>query len=900
MKERNPMKKPTFKRIVLGIIQHLSATAILLAVAGIMFNSYVAVTSMNGVSTYWLEPMNTEPEFEDSDLFGDIFKTAVSDITRLVVIKGQIETNGKFDPDKKIDVTRFAARRGNGNGCKVTASYSLENIIKWGRYGVEYSTRVLSLSDFVNYFGEVVSPRYYALDASGSLYFKGFEETAENREGGTALSAEEGAALEEEMKKYTTEQLEDMAFSYIMAQAPESVNVSREDDGTLSVYVQMLACRYETVDGEKQLTAYADNWIDYLKLQSNVEESVVSLTANYQQYQNCQNLYQEENSNIKYIVRIMTEEGLRTYGNMAGLMTKSDNDLTDYFLEYRRYLIYYPDSLEFMGNTSLREDEIYGFMNEYNYAYPESTHVWIGVDTNYSNPGDGFYNANVLFQRLVPNIGRIVSAIIMLAALWLGLMVYLTSTAGYVYDEDGNAGISLNGIDHIWLEAALILCALLAYGAFRGYRELLEIADEVYFSQAEVGEEGVARLYEYGAYGLYGFLLSVLGSSLWYSLVRRIRGRNLWKDSFLHWIVSSIRRCVTFVLCHRNTAISVLFPYNLFLLCNLGGITGAYILREQKTLLVLIIIILVAGDGVVGMLLFKQGAELMDIIEGINRIRCGNADYKLDVDSLHGTSREMADAVNNIGEGIRNAVNTSMKDEQMKTDLITNVSHDLKTPLTSIINYVDLLKRLKIEDEPAKSYINVLDTKSQRLKQLTDDLVEVSKITSGNITLDMEKLNLTELTNQAIGEFSEKLEEHRLQLVFENREEPAYIYADSRRMWRVIENLFNNICKYALEGTRVYLDLLVQEELIELSLKNISERQMNIRPDELTERFIRGDSSRTTEGSGLGLSIAKSLTQAQGGRFAIQVDGDLFKAILTFPVYQEGEEDTKAPVTEKE
>lgn len=329
----------------------------------------------------------------------------------------------------------------------------------------------------------------------------------------------------------------------------------------------------------------------------------------------------------------------------------------------------------------------------------------------------------------------------------------------------------------------------------------------------------------------------------------------------------------------------MLLPYNVFLFSNLAGIVLAYSLREQIMYTVLILIVMVTADGIVGVLMFRRNAEQVEIVEGINRIRDGEVDFKLDTESLHGASRELADAVNNIGEGIRKAVRTSMKDEQMKTDLITNVSHDIKTPLTSIINYVDLLKRLKIQEEPARGYIEILDNKAQRLKQLTDDLVEASKISSGNIELEREKLNLTELMNQGIGEFSEKLEECRLQIVFEEDDVPAYIYADSRRMWRVVENLFNNICKYALEGTRIYIDLLKEEGQVEISVKNISRQQMNIRPEELTERFIRGDSSRTTEGSGLGLSIAKSLVQVQGGNLEILLDGDLFKVKITFPEY---------------
>lgn len=254
---------------------------------------------------------------------------------------------------------------------------------------------------------------------------------------------------------------------------------------------------------------------------------------------------------------------------------------------------------------------------------------------------------------------------------------------------------------------------------------------------------------------------------------------------------------------------------------------------------------------------------------------------------MHGDNRELAVSVNNMGDGIRKAVATSMKDERMQADLITNVSHDIRTPLTSIINYVNLLKRERITQEPARGYIEVLDTKAQRLKQLTDDLLEASKISSGNIILENSRLDLTELVRQSVGEFSEKLEARKLQVMTTEPDGPAYIYADSRRMWRVMENLFNNICKYAMEGTRVYVDLEKAEGKIVLSLKNISENSLNFSPDELTQRFVRGDVSRSSEGSGLGLSIAKNLTELQSGEFRITLDGDLFKVLIRFSEYEE-------------
>ena len=218
----------------------------------------------------------------------------------------------------------------------------------------------------------------------------------------------------------------------------------------------------------------------------------------------------------------------------------------------------------------------------------------------------------------------------------------------------------------------------------------------------------------------------------------------------------------------------------------------------------------------------------------------------------------------------------------MKTELITNVSHDIKTPLTSIINYVDLLKREQFEDPKICGYIEVLEQKAQRLKVLTEDVVEASKASTGNITLEMADLDFVEMVHQVIGEFEERFSERNLTMMVHFTDEPSVIYADGQRMWRVLENIFNNVVKYAMEGTRVYAEIVNKQKKIIFTLKNISQQPLNISADELTERFIRGDVSRNTEGSGLGLSIAKSLTELQGGEFNLLLDGDLFKVVITF------------------
>ena len=215
-----------------------------------------------------------------------------------------------------------------------------------------------------------------------------------------------------------------------------------------------------------------------------------------------------------------------------------------------------------------------------------------------------------------------------------------------------------------------------------------------------------------------------------------------------------------------------------------------------------------------------------------------------------------------------------MKSERLKTDLITNVSHDIKTPLTSIINYVNLLKQEKFDDPKIQRYIEVLEEKSQRLKTLTEDVVEASKVSSGN---------MIELIQQTSGEFEEKFQTRNLTQIMNFPEEDAIVRVDGRRMWRVLANIYNNAAKYAMEGTRIYADLQTLDGKVIFSLKNISEQPLNISSaEELTERFIRGDLSRSTEGSGLGLSIAKTLTTMMGGTFDLYLDGDLFKVVIIF------------------
>lgn len=261
-------------------------------------------------------------------------------------------------------------------------------------------------------------------------------------------------------------------------------------------------------------------------------------------------------------------------------------------------------------------------------------------------------------------------------------------------------------------------------------------------------------------------------------------------------------------------------------------------------------------------------------------LAAGDLEAQLDTEKMYFDVKRHAEDLNAIGVGMNKAVELRLKSERLKTELITNVSHDIKTPLTSIVNYVDLLKKEELPPA-AQEYLQVLDRQSRRLKKLTEDLVEASKASTGNVTVDLEPIVVNEIIHQAIGDYDEKLAAGKLEIIVNTYEGNLMALADGRLLWRVLDNLLNNVCKYAMAGTRVYVDLGARDGKVVLSIKNISRDPLNVSADELMERFVRGDASRHTEGSGLGLNIARSFMDLMGGGFELYVDGDLFKAELT-------------------
>lgn len=299
-----------------------------------------------------------------------------------------------------------------------------------------------------------------------------------------------------------------------------------------------------------------------------------------------------------------------------------------------------------------------------------------------------------------------------------------------------------------------------------------------------------------------------------------------------------------------------------------------------------------SGGGILIWFLLKvlQGALVVYVILAMKELRAGgdqlaagNLDYKVPTDRLYGEFRRHGENLNNLRQGIQHAVEEQMKSERMKTELITNVSHDIKTPLTSIVSYVDLLKKEPMPNDQAREYLNVLDRQAARLKKLTEDLVEASKASTGNLTVHFQPTDVNVLLSQSSGEYQERLAARDLSLVLTPAEEAPWISADGQLLWRVFENLLSNAQKYAMPGTRVYLSCQATEAEVAVTFRNISATPLNISAEELMDRFVRGDAARSTEGSGLGLSIARDLTQLQHGRFDLTIDGDLFKVVLTFP-----------------
>lgn len=481
---------------------------------------------------------------------------------------------------------------------------------------------------------------------------------------------------------------------------------------------------------------------------------------------------------------------------------------------------------------------------------------------------DRIKQEKLVYDKFEPWLVPVMAGSVLALILALAGVVILTIGAGR-NNEDKK--VHLNFFDRCYTEIVAVVVFMIW---LMGTSVIVQAMDD----------EEMRIVWKTIGFGTLGLWFGIWFLAGWLSLVRRIKARSLWRDSLLRHILLLVRKC--FSKCSNllvflggnmisRVKIILLFGIFIFLQFMFTGMT-------VEGGLALSLLLMIVMDCAVLYYLIKKAWGREQIIAGLKKITDGDLQYKIPTEKLSGEQEMVADYINHIGEGLDAAVENSLKNERMKTELITNVSHDIKTPLTSIINYVDLLKRENPEDPKIRGYLEVLENKAQRLKVLTEDVVEASKASTGNIALEMTDLNFIELVHQVIGEFEEKFEERNLTMVVHFDEEEAIICADGRRLWRVLENVFGNVSKYAMENTRVYVDVKVDRPNVQLSLKNISAQPLNISAEELTERFIRGDVSRNTEGSGLGLSIAKDLVQLQGGEFKLYLDGDLFKVTIEY------------------
>lgn len=770
-------------------------------------------------------------KFIESGYYESLVEDKIYELSDYVHLCSIFETNGDYDPDKLISVEDYVKRNVAGTSTDVVDGVIYYHVEDLLKWGKEG----LSYDNLqVNSDGEEVNKAESVIE-----YTKVYDNSQEE---GRIIS-EKTITLSEAQKEGDVETLKYLSEYYLPV------------DGI------SLADRFYIDEEREQFYEYLEN-------------AVVKIQEDFEQYKTFESKYHLKNTNLHYAV--LDTDGSAIYTNEQEIrdMYNENGDLqidslAQYFNSYKTYFFMNSVSMGYDSSLNLENDRFLEIMRRWNNSMTGNYYIATAVDTNFIAK-DTFYIEKTQYERIQPwyRIACIGGGVSL--ALAFSLFIYLTFASGHIDNTDV---IRTNWFDNIKTEIAAVLMFAIAFF------EILII-------------QGARVDYEFGLWNnvIVGAVAVIINISfLWgyFTLVRRIKAETIWTNSILYKITNFTLR----VFRNRKNTTRIVILYSIYLAVN--GAAVAYGIIHQNLWIgagIPLVINIFAGVYVV-----KDAMERYEILEGIRKIVDGDLDYKLNTANLHQDNFTMAESINNIGSGLRYAVEESTRNERMKTELITNVSHDIKTPLTSIINYVGLIKREKIENERIQGYVEVLENKAQRLKHLTEDLVEASKISSGNIELQIGRINLVELIYQTAGEFDEKFDAKNLNMVLNIPNKPVVVMADGRRVWRVIENLYNNVAKYALGGTRVYAELTTKEGKAVFSLKNISENQLNFNADELTERFIRGDISRSTEGSGLGLSIAKNLTELQGGEFELYVDGDLFRVTVLFPMAEEEPEIIEKP-----
>ena len=803
-------------------------------------------------------------KYEDTTAFADQVLHTGQGISNGISLKEKFETDGVYDPEKLIDVAKYIHGGEYSQENEGTLSYKLGDLVSWGK-DLSNSTEEASYYD-----GNIIvcqrsdgTYHYY--------YYEDFQHQIESGELSFVMAAGEDGMTEDEILG----ELRDRTYY-----GEETFKGVQDAEGKI-LYVNCWNydgywCQeeYKTADGRSILEVANEDeaWNGRLNDAFNAVETAASqIYWEEDQYQNVFDAYQEGDTNFTYLYVDGDSGQVVTNRKAFEDVGKIDESL-EALRESGKYAIVRPKLKDFDTNmknvdAALWKDSL--IPDEEN----EDTIFAVGVDTSYPVQ-DSFYTESQLYEEYGGMAVWVFAAGAVSAILFVAGLILLTMASGRRTEDDETHLIAFDRwkteisavlVFLVWLIPAMLLWNFAANMSVVSYDEYGNvIATETASVIPYFSAEGLLSMVMLVVYTCAVFLAGYL------SLVRRIKAKILWENSLL----KSLGHFLKILFRNMNIVWKRILVFAVFVLIHWFAVFsyGSFFFFG----------LMVLADFLAFIYLVKDAIGKQRIKRGIEQIAGGQVEYKIDVNALPGEQRDIAEKINTIGEGLDRAVEESIKSERLKTDLITNVSHDIKTPLTSIINYVELLKQENFQDPKIQRYIEVLEEKSQRLKTLTEDVVEASKVSSGNITLEYMDINFVEMVQQTSGEFEEKFKARNLTEVLTLPEDEVIIRVDGRRMWRVLENIYNNAAKYAMEGTRVYADLKVIDGKAVFSLKNISQQQLNISADELTERFIRGDISRSTEGSGLGLSIAKTLTEMQGGKFELYLDGDLFRVTIIF------------------
>lgn len=826
--------------------------------------------------------MSQQP-FEESQEFNYMVENYMDDVLTQIRLENLFETDGMMNRNKEIDVMEYS-KNDTANGENVSGiAYSLEELINWGEdFDSAESDNYAKNSVIVCQKPEGTYEYYYTSDFMTRVESGVFDIIMQDG------SDVDGFLQELQNGKYTS------SGFYNFDIVDMEGNILYTDCWNFG---SALIEKYAPQRAENLLQVVNNSPRLNGKLSVIYDDLAYTLGNIYSDYQNYQMGFEhleEGNTNFTYIYanndtkKVVTNK--TSYENYAELEKNVQNLISEKDV---KYMVIYPKLKDFNSNMNVSKSDKWEKLRSYSSEKKWNSVFAVAVDTTYTIQ-DQFYQNKVAYDNNIPYFKGTTWLLVLSIILFLGATIWLTLEAGRTAEDEE---LHLNGFDHWKTEIAAVLIVLIwIVGSYIGihfwngniytmindiptylkdggtyfeyyYARGMDVSSaymsaSLYLPSLSIAE--LAEIYFYGVFTLGCFFMGYV------SLIKRIKGRNLWKNSLLRVIVRFIYKIYDN---RKKTTKTVL------LLCGFFLVQGiAVLFRNGVTML----LVLLADVGVFYVVL--NGLLLKEKLKkGIEEIALGNMEYQIPLQGLRGENLKLAEMINGIANGFHMAVEEAMKNERLKTDLITNVSHDIKTPLTSIINYVAILKQSDIADPKIQGYLDILEAKAQRLKTLTEDVVEASKVSSGNISLEYMDVDLVEMIQQTEGEMAEKFEARNLKMIVNLPAEPAVVHVDGRRMWRVLENIFGNAAKYAMPGTRVYADLKLEEDTVDLSLKNVSEHQLNISADELTERFIRGDLSRSSEGSGLGLSIAQSLTTMQGGTFNLYLDGDLFRVNIRFP-----------------